>query len=85
VLSVFEVHLTPGADGSGILSEEIQRETMAQMMTVEDAAAVGFSGRLPEGSNVRLIAVAPRDARWIEQALERAPTVTSFAKHDVPT
>ena len=84
MLSVFEVHLTEGADGSGILSEEILKETMAQIMTVEDAAAVGFSGTLPDGSNVRLIAVSPRDARWIEQALERAPTVVRFAKHDVP-
>jgi hypothetical protein len=85
VLSVFEVHLTPGADGSGILSDEIQRETTAQVMTLEEAAAVGFSGQLPQGDNVRLIAVAHRDARWIEQALERAPTVVRFARHDVPT
>jgi hypothetical protein len=85
VLSVFVVHLTPGDDGSGILSDEVLQETGAQIMTLEDAAAVGFSGRLPQGKDVRLIVVSPGDARWIEQALERAPNVVGFAKHDVPT
>lgn len=85
MLIVFEVHLTPGADGSDLLSEEIREETMAQVMTLDEARAVGFGGTFPDGDNVRLVAVTPKDARWIEKALERAPTVVRYGRHEVAT
>lgn len=85
MLIVFEVHLTPGADGSGLLSDEIREETMAQMMTLDEARAVGFSGTFPQGDNVRLVVVAEKDAGWIEKALERASTVVRYGRHEVPT
>ena len=79
---VFEVHLQAGADGQGILSEEILAETGAQMMTTAEAAAVGFEG-VKQDPKVRLIAVRRSDAGWIEKALERAHDVVGYTKHEV--
>lgn len=79
---VFAVKLAPGTSPDGILSEEVLRETMAQVMTVEEALAVGFSGFALD-PDLRLIAVAERDAGWIEKALERAPQVVGYQPHRV--
>ena len=90
MLLVFEVHLAPGCDGGGILSDEALASTRAQIMTLEEAAAVGFAGSLlqqgPQGADrVRLIAVADRDRGFISSALERSHEVSGFRVHEVAT
>ena len=79
---VFVVHLAPGTDHEGILSEEIVKETQAQIMTAQEAAAVGFEG-MPDDPKLRLIAVTDEHRRWIEAALERAPQVVGFEPQQV--
>lgn len=83
MLTVFEVHLVPGSDASGLLSQEIINETKAQVMTVAEAKAVGFGGLPDLGPNVRLIAINARDAQWIQRALERSEIVSAFNIHQV--
>ncbi|MFO0587038.1 MAG: hypothetical protein U0441_05860 [Polyangiaceae bacterium] len=85
MLTVFEVHLAPGADPDAILTEETVRSTQAQIMTLDDAKKVGFGGLppAPPGREVRLIAVARRDARWIQRALESSEAVGVFNVHEV--
>ncbi len=85
MMVVFDVYLSPGADPEDLLSQETVRETKAQVMTVAEAAKVGFSG-LPEAemkTERRLIAVAKRDAPWIQRALETSPAAAGFRVHDV--
>lgn len=82
-LTVFEVHLAPGTTDDDILSAEVQKETNAQVMTIEQAKKVGFSGLPDLGPNVRLIAVAKRDAPWIQKRLEAANAVAQFRVHHV--
>jgi hypothetical protein len=85
MLVVFEVYLAPGADPEALLSAETLRETQAQIMTADDAAKVGFTGMSPppDGQASRLIAVASKDQRWIQRALEQSDAVASFRVHDV--
>lgn len=85
MMVVFEVHLTSMADASELLSEETIRSTSAQVMTLEDAKKVGFGGLpdAPPGQEVRLIAVAKRDAAWIHRALETSEAVGGFRMHEV--
>lgn len=85
MLSVFEVHLAPGADASDLLSAETIRSTSAQIMTLEEAKKVGFGGLPdpPPGKQVRLIAVSRRDAAWIHRALETSEAVGGFHVHEV--
>ncbi len=85
MMVVFEVFLAPGADPETLLSAETLASTKAQVMTLEDARKVGFAG-IPdpgEGKQVRLIAVAKRDAPWIHRALETNDAAGSFKVHDV--
>jgi hypothetical protein len=85
MMVVFEVHMAPGSDPSGILSAETLRETQAQVMTLEEAKKVGFAG-LPEPPADRvvgLIAVAKRDAQWVQRALETNEAVGGFRVHEV--
>jgi hypothetical protein len=79
---VFEVHITPGSGDQDLLSHEIRQETQAQVMTAEEATAIGFSG-LPDDPNLRLIAVSREHVKWIEKALERAPNVRAYQPHEV--
>lgn len=83
MLTVFEVHIVPGSDTSQLLSDEIKRDTKAQVMTIAEAKAVGFGGLPDLGPDVRLIAVAARDAQWIQRALERSDVVGGFKIHHV--
>ena len=84
MMVVFMVYLAPGADPATLLSAETQRDTQAQVMTIEDARKVGFAGLEPAGDKeVRLIAVARRDAPWIHRALETNDAVGTFSVHDV--
>ncbi len=84
MLNVFIVNIAPGHEAAPLLSEETLHETQAQVMTPDEARAVGFTG-LPEGAgdNIRLIAVAARDARWVERALESNHAVTSYRMKEV--
>jgi hypothetical protein len=88
MMVVFEVHVAPGGDPNRILSAETLRETQAQVMTSAEAKKVGFAG-LPEppfgheSHEVRLVAVAKRDAAWIQRALEANDAVGQFRVFDV--
>jgi hypothetical protein len=84
MIVVFEVYLVRGADPGALLTESIKRETNAQIMTLDEARKVGFAG-LPdvEGEEVRLIAVAKKDANWIYRSMETSDLVKSFRMHDV--
>jgi hypothetical protein len=79
-----EVHLAPGM-GRLELSEQVLRDTQAQVMTAAEAGAVGFQGlpAPPPGVEVFYVAVAQRDSRWIMNALEANPAVARFRLHDV--
>jgi hypothetical protein len=83
MMVVFEVFLTKGK--SLALSPEMLRDTQAQVMTLDEARKVGFQGvpDPPEGREVRLVAIAKRDAGWLQQALEGNPDVENFRVHDV--
>jgi hypothetical protein len=85
MMIVFEVYLAPGADPEHLLSQEILRQTQAQVMTLAEAKKVGFGG-LPEppaGTEVRLVAVAKRDAEWIRRTLEVNDACGTFRVHEV--
>jgi hypothetical protein len=83
MMVIYEVFLTPGK--SLTLSEELCRETQAQVMTLDDARKVGFQGLPdpPAGREVRLVAIGRTNARWLQQSLEANPDVESFRVHDV--
>jgi hypothetical protein len=85
MIVVFEVHLPASADSSTLLSAEVVRETKAQVMTLAEAAQVGFQGlgAEPPGMQTRLVAVAPRDAQWVHRVLETHEAVAGFRRHDV--
>jgi hypothetical protein len=85
MMVVFEVHIAPGSDPARLLSAETLRETNAQVMTFAEAKNVGFAG-LPEppaDHQVRLIAVAKRDASFVHRALETSESVGQFRMFDV--
>ena len=79
-----EVHLAPGVR-TFELSGEILSDTKAQMMTADQARAVGVGGlpAPPEGTDVRYVAVLQRDSRWILNALEADPNVSRFRVHEI--
>jgi hypothetical protein len=56
-------------------------------MTMAEASAVGFSGARadPKGREIRLIAVAPRDAQFVQRRLEASAAAQSFRLHEVDT
>jgi hypothetical protein len=85
MMVVFEVHVAPGSDAATILSAETARETQAQVMTLDEARKVGFAGlpAAPSDHEVRLIAVAKRDAKWIQRALEGNEAVATFGMVEV--
>ncbi len=87
MLIVFEVVVARGHDPDALLSEEALRDTQAQVMTLDEAGAVGFSGARPDpkGREIRLIAVAPRDAQYVQRRLEANDAAQSFQVHEVPT
>lgn len=87
MLTVFEVVISPHADADAILGPEVLEETMAQVMTIDEASAVGFQGVQPDpdGNQVRLVAVSPKDARFIESRLEANADVRGYRKHEVET
>jgi len=85
MIIVFQVLVTTAHDAESLLSAEVLEETKAQVMTVEQAARKGFSGlRLdPKGREIRLIAVPPRDAQFVQRRLEANDAVLAFEKHEV--
>ncbi len=85
MLVVFEVLVAAGHDPDALLSEEALADTHAQVMTLSEAEAVGFSGARPDpkGREIRLIAVAPRDAQFVQRRLEANDAVLSFQAHQV--
>jgi hypothetical protein len=87
MLTVYEVIVAPGHDPDALLSEEVLRETQAQVMTLDEARALGFSRAQPDpkGRELRLIAVAKRDAQFVQRRLEANDAVQSFRAHEVAT
>lgn len=85
MLVLFEVLVAPGHDPDALLSEETLADTEAQVMTLAEAAAVGFQGAQPDpkGREIRLIAVTPGDARYVQRRLEANDAVLSFKPHEV--
>lgn len=87
MLTLFEVVIARGHDPDALLSQEALADTQAQVMTLDEAKAVGFSGAQPDpkGREIRLIAVAPRDAQYVQRRLEANDAVQSFRVHEVAT
>lgn len=87
MLILYEVVIARGHDPDALLSQEALSDTQAQVMTLEEAKAVGFSGAQPDpkGREIRLIAVAPRDAQYVQRRLEANDAVLSFRVHEVAT
>ncbi len=84
MLHVFEVYLAPGFDPDALLSPDQIRDTAAQVMTLDEARALGLSAAAkPDGRDVRLVAVAARDAQWIHRTLESSAAVTSYKVHEI--
>jgi hypothetical protein len=85
MLIIYEVVVARGEDPEAVLSSETLAETQAQVMTLEQARAVGFSHGRPhvEGLEVRLVAVAARDAQFVQRRLEGSHVVQSFKAHEV--
>ncbi len=85
MLVIFEVIVAAGQDPEQLLSKEMLDETQAQVMTIEEARALGFSGMEPDpkGRELRLIAVAPRDAPFVQRRLEASAAAHGFRVHEV--
>jgi hypothetical protein len=85
MMVVFEVHLAPDAGPVELLSQETLKETQAQVMTLDEAGKVGFGGlpAPPAGVDVRLIAVAKRDAGWVQKRLDANEGVAGYKVHEV--
>jgi hypothetical protein len=82
---LFEVFLKSGTSGEGLLTDETLADTQAQIMTPEDAKAVGIEGIPddPEGRLRLLIVVSKSDERRIYNQLELSGDVTAFRVHEV--
>jgi hypothetical protein len=82
---VFEVFVLPGHDPSELVSEETLRDTGAQLMTVDEARAVGFEGVQadPQGREVRFVAVRERDAQRFHRVFEGHAAVAGYKMHEV--
>jgi 1,6-anhydro-N-acetylmuramate kinase len=87
MFTLFEVFLVPGpqAEGAPILSDEVLELTKAQIMTPEQAQAVGFHGipEDPEGRKRLFVACTPSHAKLIHSRLEASHLVGAFRLHDV--
>jgi len=85
MLVMFEVFLAPGPGVEPVLSEEVVALTQAQVMTPEQAEAVGFHGLPddPAGRKRLFIAVAPKDSRLVHTRLESSHLVSAFRIHEV--
>ena len=82
----FVVHVVKGLDPEELLSDETKRETQAVVMSIEDAAKMGFSAsgvQVKPGQEACLIVVAKRDAPWISRSLEQHEKVAGFQQIDV--
>ena len=82
---MFEVFLTPGSFGQGLLTAETQADTQAQVMTKAEAEAVGFGGLPddPQGRERRFIICAEMHGRRIQNALTASADVAAFDMHPV--
>ena len=82
----FVVHVVKGTDPESLVSEETKRETQAVVMSLDDAAKMGFSAsgiKPKDGLEVAIIIVAQRDAPWIARSLEQHDHVGGFQQVDV--
>ncbi len=87
-MTLFEVFVVSGELAivkEKLLSEEVIQETNAQVMTQDEAAAVGFAGIPddPEGRPRLFVACGERDARLIHTRLEASPLCGAFKIHNL--
>jgi hypothetical protein len=82
---VFEVFILPGRNPSELVSPETLQDTGAQVMTADEARAVGFEGIQadPQGREARFVAVRERDAQRFHRIFENHPAVGSYRVHEV--
>jgi hypothetical protein len=80
---MIEAYLAPNASAEGLLSQETLDDTQAQVMTPDEAKALGIGGLPDDEADRRLIVVAKIDARRIMNALEGNPNVARFRLHEV--
>jgi hypothetical protein len=82
---MFECFLAPGASGENLVTAETLADTQAQVMTPEEAVAVGFSGLPddPQGRQRRFIVCTQTDARRIQGQLEMNSEVAAFRMHEI--
>ena len=87
MMVIFEVFLAPGTNPevTPLLSDEVLELTQAQVMTPEQAEAVGFAGLPadPEGRRRLFVACAQKDARLVHTRLESSVLCAAFRIHDV--
>lgn len=85
VMKLFEVFLSPGANASGLLSEEALAETTAQVFSEQEAELVGLEGipENPSGAERIFIACGISDEQFVASRLEAAAGVARFKLHEV--
>ncbi|MBI4703560.1 MAG: hypothetical protein HY744_20810 [Deltaproteobacteria bacterium] len=85
-MDLFEVFLKPGVTNKPVLSDEVMRETGAQIMTPAQAEFVGLEGIPPDpqGRERRLVACRRADRRLIQTRLESNEAVSGFRLHELP-
>ena len=87
MMVLFEVFLAPGLqpEGTPLLSDEVVELTKAQVMTPEQAEAVGFQGipEDPQGRKRLFVACAAKDARLVHSRLEASALCSAFRMHDI--
>lgn len=87
MMVLFEVFLAPGTNPevTPLLSDEVMELTKAQVMTPEQAEAVGFQGLPadPQGRKRLFVVCAQKDARMVHTRLESSVLCAAFRMHDV--
>lgn len=85
MLHVFVATIAPGRDPDKLLTEETQQETQAQVMTPDEAAAVGFKGIAAPRAPPRWpgLPPSPRATPAGSTALEANPGVTSYKVSEI--
>jgi hypothetical protein len=84
MLTIFQVIVARGQDADALLSEEVRRETGAEVLTLEAARARGLTAAAPDpgGHDIRIVAVPRREMRFVQKRLEGSDAVLSFTTHE---
>ncbi len=84
-MRLFEVFLGPGGKDKPLFSDELLKETGAQVFSSAEAELVGLEGIPddPEGRDRLFVACSPTEERLIHTRLEANQDVASFKLHDL--